>query len=383
MSQLSPAHSVGDSIELVTPSDSSIDSSLDHISKIENSLCHIQIPIQQEICFTTDRKPLANSSQYLDHIQKQPDQVSQHHPWWTLNNSSSLYQLLLSSTILRHDVYSAKRSARPKNDLITDHEEKKKIKISKLQNLIKSKSVSISERKHYIKVLHTLDPQAVPSLKPNKQYRRDNRNNKGQFKSGHPQFSHRSQILSMNSDSSIDLDSDRHSLSHYKGGSTARRFSSSSKKLSKLHKKPSSSSVNLQRRSTPSDDENRPPKQCASCGTKYSPAWRPSIEHGLMLCNSCGLRLKKTNQFCNICLYIPLKVELVGKRKDKIGVCKKCHHDHSQSDGIKKHKIMDGIMKHKQGDSLLCHSFGHKLQDDDHSNNHSETVSQLPSPEHV
>ncbi|GBC09736.1 hypothetical protein RclHR1_09070008 [Rhizophagus clarus] len=52
-------------------------------------------------------------------------------------------------------------------------------------------------------------------------------------------------------------------------------------------------------------------KVCASCRTKSTPCWRPGWSTDLMLCNSCGLRYKKTKCVCvnPECRYIPLKSE--------------------------------------------------------------------------
>ncbi|RLV91465.1 Transcriptional regulatory protein ASH1 [Spathaspora sp. JA1] len=54
------------------------------------------------------------------------------------------------------------------------------------------------------------------------------------------------------------------------------------------------------------------PRVCISCGSDQSPCWRPSwsIKEG-QLCNSCGLRYKKTNARClnDACRKIPAKGE--------------------------------------------------------------------------
>ncbi|KAK9451823.1 uncharacterized protein V1518DRAFT_36116 [Limtongia smithiae] len=58
-------------------------------------------------------------------------------------------------------------------------------------------------------------------------------------------------------------------------------------------------------------------RQCISCGSDQSPCWRPSwsIEAG-QLCNSCGLRYKKTGARClsRVCGRIPSKGEWVAMR---------------------------------------------------------------------
>lgn len=68
---------------------------------------------------------------------------------------------------------------------------------------------------------------------------------------------------------------------------------------------------------------------CVSCKGRKSPCWRPSwsSEAG-QLCNSCGLRFRKTRIRCVDCLYIPAKIELVpvlqnGASLDTVE-CPKC-----------------------------------------------------------
>ncbi|CAB4420899.1 unnamed protein product [Rhizophagus irregularis] len=58
-------------------------------------------------------------------------------------------------------------------------------------------------------------------------------------------------------------------------------------------------------------ESNSKVKVCASCRTKSTPCWRPGWSTDLMLCNSCGLRYKKTKCVCvnPECRYIPLKSE--------------------------------------------------------------------------
>ena len=55
-----------------------------------------------------------------------------------------------------------------------------------------------------------------------------------------------------------------------------------------------------------------PPRVCISCGSDQSPCWRPSwsSKEG-QLCNSCGLRYKKTSARClnDECKKIPAKGE--------------------------------------------------------------------------
>lgn len=57
---------------------------------------------------------------------------------------------------------------------------------------------------------------------------------------------------------------------------------------------------------------NNPPRVCLSCGSDQSPCWRPSwSSKDGQLCNSCGLRYKKTAARClnNECKKIPAKGE--------------------------------------------------------------------------
>ncbi|CAG8601093.1 11964_t:CDS:2, partial [Acaulospora morrowiae] len=58
-------------------------------------------------------------------------------------------------------------------------------------------------------------------------------------------------------------------------------------------------------------DSNNKTKICASCRTRSTPCWRPGWRNDLFLCNSCGLRYKKTKCVCTNpeCRYIPLKSE--------------------------------------------------------------------------
>lgn len=57
---------------------------------------------------------------------------------------------------------------------------------------------------------------------------------------------------------------------------------------------------------------HHPAKKCLSCGSSNSPCWRPSWDPNLgQLCNSCGLRYRKTKARClnDSCLRIPAKSE--------------------------------------------------------------------------
>jgi len=62
-------------------------------------------------------------------------------------------------------------------------------------------------------------------------------------------------------------------------------------------------------------------RRCISCGSDQSPCWRPSwsIEAG-QLCNSCGLRYKKTGARClsPSCGRIPAKGEWVTMRSTQV-----------------------------------------------------------------
>lgn len=55
------------------------------------------------------------------------------------------------------------------------------------------------------------------------------------------------------------------------------------------------------------------PRRCLSCRTTRSPAWRPAWAGApacSYLCNSCGLRWRKTHMRCtrNECQYVPLRM---------------------------------------------------------------------------
>ncbi|KAK9709763.1 DNA-binding transcription repressor [Basidiobolus ranarum] len=63
-------------------------------------------------------------------------------------------------------------------------------------------------------------------------------------------------------------------------------------------------------------------KCCASCGVKHTPCWRPGWSDQVPLCNSCGLRYRKTKVYCKHCLYIPLRSELSNNAE-----CRKCFKD--------------------------------------------------------
>lgn len=70
-------------------------------------------------------------------------------------------------------------------------------------------------------------------------------------------------------------------------------------------------------------------RTCLSCGSSQSPCWRPSWSvSGGQLCNSCGLRYKKTNARClnNDCLRIPAKSEfnLIKSKSHDTGDDLKC-----------------------------------------------------------
>ncbi|RHZ58200.1 hypothetical protein Glove_375g100 [Diversispora epigaea] len=70
--------------------------------------------------------------------------------------------------------------------------------------------------------------------------------------------------------------------------------------------------------------ESNKTKVCASCRTRTTPCWRPAWSSELFLCNSCGLRYKKTKCVCpnQECRYIPLKSEYNAMfKKAKNGDC--------------------------------------------------------------
>ncbi|KAG0373063.1 DNA-binding transcription repressor [Mortierella sp. AD032] len=73
-------------------------------------------------------------------------------------------------------------------------------------------------------------------------------------------------------------------------------------------------------------------KKCEACGASETPCWRPGYTAHSALCNSCGLRYKKSNVFCAKvgCKYIPLKTEYAAMEADRVKsgrahlVCHKC-----------------------------------------------------------
>ncbi|KAF8936180.1 hypothetical protein EDD21DRAFT_350454 [Dissophora ornata] len=73
-------------------------------------------------------------------------------------------------------------------------------------------------------------------------------------------------------------------------------------------------------------------KRCEACGTTETPCWRPGYTSHSALCNSCGLRYKKSNVFCPKigCKYIPLKTEYAAMDTERLRagrahlMCHKC-----------------------------------------------------------
>ncbi|KAF9147255.1 DNA-binding transcription repressor [Linnemannia schmuckeri] len=73
-------------------------------------------------------------------------------------------------------------------------------------------------------------------------------------------------------------------------------------------------------------------KKCEACGASETPCWRPGYTAHSALCNSCGLRYKKSNVFCAKvgCKYIPLKTEYAAMEAERVKsgrahlVCHKC-----------------------------------------------------------
>ncbi|KAG0355111.1 DNA-binding transcription repressor [Gamsiella multidivaricata] len=61
-------------------------------------------------------------------------------------------------------------------------------------------------------------------------------------------------------------------------------------------------------------------KHCEACGANDTPCWRPGYIVNTVLCNSCGLRYKKSNVFCTKveCKYIPLKTEYASMEADRV-----------------------------------------------------------------
>ncbi|KAF9576577.1 DNA-binding transcription repressor [Mortierella alpina] len=79
--------------------------------------------------------------------------------------------------------------------------------------------------------------------------------------------------------------------------------------------------------------EGKPAKECEACKQKETPCWRPGYTPGGSLCNSCGLRYKKSGVFCpkEGCKYIPLKTEYASMEEERVAMnkehlkCRKCH----------------------------------------------------------
>ncbi|KAF9431107.1 DNA-binding transcription repressor [Entomortierella beljakovae] len=73
-------------------------------------------------------------------------------------------------------------------------------------------------------------------------------------------------------------------------------------------------------------------KRCEACGASETPCWRPGYTAHSALCNSCGLRYKKSNVFCAKvgCKYIPLKTEYAAMEAERLKagrthlLCHKC-----------------------------------------------------------
>jgi len=66
-----------------------------------------------------------------------------------------------------------------------------------------------------------------------------------------------------------------------------------------------------------SSDDSR--KHCEACGAEETPCWRPGYDANSVLCNSCGLRYKKSGVYCTAigCKYIPLKAEFAAMEEDR------------------------------------------------------------------
>ncbi|KAF9089435.1 DNA-binding transcription repressor [Mortierella sp. AD031] len=73
-------------------------------------------------------------------------------------------------------------------------------------------------------------------------------------------------------------------------------------------------------------------KRCEACGASETPCWRPGYTAHSALCNSCGLRYKKSNVYCSKegCKYIPLKTEYAAMDAERTNhgrnhlLCQKC-----------------------------------------------------------
>ncbi|KAG0357902.1 DNA-binding transcription repressor [Gamsiella multidivaricata] len=93
-----------------------------------------------------------------------------------------------------------------------------------------------------------------------------------------------------------------------------------------------SSSSSAPKRLSKSKEGKMNTKRCEACGATETPCWRPGYTPHSALCNSCGLRYKKSNVFCPKvgCKYIPLKTEYAAMEVEraKAGrahlLCHKC-----------------------------------------------------------
>ncbi|KAF9188223.1 DNA-binding transcription repressor [Haplosporangium sp. Z 767] len=73
-------------------------------------------------------------------------------------------------------------------------------------------------------------------------------------------------------------------------------------------------------------------KRCEACDATETPCWRPGYTADTHLCNSCGLRYKKSGVFCPRvgCKYIPLKTEFAAMENERAKsgrahlICHKC-----------------------------------------------------------
>ncbi|KAF9925642.1 DNA-binding transcription repressor [Linnemannia zychae] len=94
----------------------------------------------------------------------------------------------------------------------------------------------------------------------------------------------------------------------------------------------SSSAGGPPKKSTKTRESKATTKKCEACGASETPCWRPGYTAHSALCNSCGLRYKKSNVFCPKvgCKYIPLKTEYAAMEAERVKsgrahlVCHKC-----------------------------------------------------------
>ncbi|KAF9358489.1 DNA-binding transcription repressor [Mortierella sp. AD094] len=133
-------------------------------------------------------------------------------------------------------------------------------------------------------------------------------------------------------DDDNDNDGDERDMDEKEMGKAASnaQSSSSTKKAAKMATDQNGSTAP---KKTPKAKEGKmTTKRCEACGASETPCWRPGYTAHSALCNSCGLRYKKSNVFCAKvgCKYIPLKTEYAAMEAERLKagrahlLCHKC-----------------------------------------------------------